>query len=303
MQSENFVLNFRAGQGEQIEIDNGRAPRYPFESWETGLSCLDEETVLGGGLHPGETSVVAAVTGRGKSAFADQLADKISMTIPTSYFSFEMGSDTTTERLIAKRTGYTVLQVRKKLGEFPVDPKIEKALEVLQYERHLHIIEGSLDEPMTLDDCFDRILLDQSRFVIFDSMDFVVDWSVQSHRADYPARDVFRRLRSFIKQHRIHVMSVHQLKAPMGPNRKPDVGDMADSYFVSKAADTVIIIHRPDIEGDFADVAEFLVRKNRNGRICTLPVEWYGQTMSYRDMMPSRYERYEASKVTRKKSA
>jgi replicative DNA helicase len=288
-----FPINFRAGSSEMVAAMNGRAARPPFLSWETGLAELDY--ALGGGLHPGELTVVGARTGKGKSSFVDQLALTLSRAIPTTYFSYEMRYNRTIERMVSKITNIPALAVRIMLSKPPpMDVRISAAIDQLMYGRTLRVAQSDHEIPSDLNTAFVQLIEDQSRLAIFDALEDLDDWdSVAGQRADYAPRDVLRRITQFAQEGQIHVISVHQLQRPTGTRaRKPDEGDLADSFHVAKKADNVIMIHRPFGDDPALDnVAELIIRKNRNGPTCTIHVEWYGKTMSYRDMLPSEQER------------
>lgn len=287
-----FAIPDRAGTQEAVDIEHGRLLRPQRENWDTGLDELD--SMLGGGLHPGDLTVLAAYTGFGKSSFIDQLALRLSTCISTIYFSLEMNRARTTERLIAKIMRKPVPYVQALMSYENVPESLRAAVEKLQFDRNLRLVQTELDVPTTLASVMTQIDASGARLIILDDVTYLEEWAENAYgRVDSNKREIMRHLAQLAQERRVHVLSVHQLKAPTGPvNRRPSVGDISDSYHVAKIADTVLILHRPHI-GDVArdSVVELLVRKNRNGPPCTLHVAWDGPTMSFRDMHPDEQAR------------
>lgn len=78
----------------------------------TGIASLDSKL---GGLHSGETIVITAETGGGKSACAHNIAEYVGLVLKKTVmiFSYELPALTVTNRIIACRAGINTEHIRK----------------------------------------------------------------------------------------------------------------------------------------------------------------------------------------------
>lgn len=291
-----YMLTLRAGIAELADAEAGKAARGKPEWLETGIDELDH--ILGGGLKLGELTVWSGYTGGGKSAIADQIALNVSRSRKTLYYAYEMGRQRTTDRILAKMLKTDAVSVANALAAVPVPEAAQKALHSLAYEHALKLDEVIDEVPNTVDVCLSLALAEKAKLVIIDDLTYLDEWYAPAYgRADLPMKTVMRRLRKAATILNAHIMCVHQTKSSF-LGTKPGLSDLADAHHVAKAADAVVMIHRPFRgQGVFKDsIVELLIEKNRNGPVGLVHVEWYGRTMSYRTMMPQDQENLECCK-------
>ncbi len=98
-----------------------------------------------------------------------------------------------------------------------------------------------------------------------------------------------RGLKNLARDLDIPVIALAQVKASVDtrPDKRPNIGDLANSDELTREADSIIMIYRDDVYNDpspHKGMAELLVEKNRHGPCGMIEVAFLAETMRFRDL-------------------
>jgi replicative DNA helicase len=235
-----------------------------------GLPALDE---IVGGLQGGEVCVIAADTGVGKSALALQAIRMASLDrgLPVALFSLEMSWVQLLER-IHMQSGVPLQALRR--GIFT---KSERAIVTettqLLIERNNIFIED--DFGLDIAGIYSRSralkVKDDIKLIVVDYLQLVGASGVgRDANREREVAAVSHRLKALAHELDLIVLSLSQLN---------DQGLLRESRAIGQDADVVLVIKRPESEGE---PHEILVRKHRNGQAgVTIPVRFRGEQMRF----------------------
>lgn len=239
----------------------------------TGLLDLDD---LLGGLEPESLVIVAARPSMGKTAFALNVAEYVSLDMgePTLLVSLEMGRHPITERWLVSRSR--------------VDGHKVKSGRNLS-TREMHAINEAHREFVTanihIDDTPARSMLqiaanarrikaqDGLSLMIVDYIQLVEPDEPRDNRQEQVAK-ISRRLKTLAREIKVPVIALSQLNRGVEnrEDKRPRLADLRESGAIEQDADQVILLHRPDYydANDKPGAAELIVAKNRNGATGTV---------------------------------
>jgi replicative DNA helicase len=247
----------------------------------TSITGLDEVTH---GLRPGALYVVAATTGKGKSALATGIACNLVLARPptkVAFFSLEMGEQEIVDRLLCRT------------GRLPHDALVTGRLDAEQFGRIVAAAADLRDAPLHLEahptltptQLLSRLRrLDGLGLVVVDYLQLVTPDRANEKRAQEVA-EVARMLKQAAMTLQVPVLALAQLNRDVDrrPGGKPQLADLKESGEIEQAADVVVFIwngHDPE-DG----VRELLVAKNRHGRADVgIRVSWIGDRMRFGDL-------------------
>lgn len=98
-----------------------------------------------------------------------------------------------------------------------------------------------------------------------------------------------RGLKNLARDLDIPVIALAQVKASVDtrPDKRPNIGDLANSDELTREADSIIMIYRDEVYDENSSqkgTAELLVEKNRHGPCGMIPVAFLAETMRFRDL-------------------
>lgn len=247
-------------------------PRLP-----TGFPDLDN--MMNGGMGQGQMIVVAARPGRGKSVLAVDISRHVALRLHknVAFFSLEMSKREVMLRILAAETN-TRLSNLMRHEATPEDwTRLSEHVEELM-ESNFYIDD---DPNLTMVDIKSKTRRLSHRH----PLDLVVIDYLQllSSGKDYKDRqhevsDMSRQVKLLAKELGCPIIAVAQLNRNVeqrGEDATPKLSDLRESGSLEQDADMVLMINRPDAEDmDHARAgeADFLVVKNRAGRIGTVKV-------------------------------
>ena len=241
----------------------------------TGYSELDE----GGGFTDGQLNIVAGATSHGKTSLALSFVDKaIEQGIPVAMFSLEMGRRELGARFVAMESGVSAsLQLNP--SRVPQIEEFNRLMDSVQVIR----VRGT---KLIFDDHFssniDQICSSirsmhyqhHIKGVVIDYLQILGTNKHVSNREQLMG-EVARQLKNIAVDLGIWVIALSQLnRDPNSSN--PSIDRLRDSGQIAEAADRVIILYRPELNGTnypkpFTEIitkgtAMLNVVKNRNGK-------------------------------------
>lgn len=231
--------------------------------------------------------VLAAKTSVGKTSFAlNVILNVLSKGQHVVFFSLEQPEDQIFERLLAIHSGIPLEDIRMGIA----DPPKKKVEELQEMMTRLHV-----DDTANIPTSYAMSVARQKRFEWGKVALIVVDYLHIMRLNDRPTvealGDAVKELRGLGKELGCPVLLLSQLKREdpsQKKNKRPDLSDLRSSGEIEQSADQVIFLHREsyfDMPGSAPeiDLAEVLIRKNRNGRLGILALDWLPSTVSFRE--------------------
>lgn len=230
----------------------------------TGFTEVDEK-LLGGGVVPSYTYVVAGRPSMGKSTFAlDICCNAADQGFRSVFVTREMPKESLMDRMAAAKSG---------VPRF----KIQSGIKQSDYEAVLEAAEAMRLVPIIIDDTsetiqeIDHFLNEMERSN--QKVDLLVIDYLQLMKGD--GKDgrtnevsfISRETKGLAMRHEIPVIEVSQLtRAPGKEHREPELHDLRESGQIEQDADVVLFIHGDEPEEDMQFYQrELLCRKQREG--------------------------------------
>jgi len=253
----------------------------------TSYSELDSMT---GGLQPGDLIIIAASPSMGKTALALNLARNVAVehAHKVAVFSLEMTTQSLVMRLLASeaqvdasafRNGFisveshgALVRAAEKLSQAHIwidDTPAATVLEIRAKCRRMHAQKG-LD------------------LVIVDYLQLARAGSNLASR-EQEISEISRGLKGLAKELNVPVIALSQLNR--GPetrkeDKRPILADLRESGAIEQDADIIGFIYRDIVynpETEHPDMAELLIRKQRNGPTGTVKLEFLGRFALFKD--------------------
>lgn len=253
----------------------------------TNFSELDAMT---GGLQPGDLIIIAARPSMGKTALALNLARNIAVDhgSKVAVFSLEMTTQSLVMRLLASeakvdasafRNGFisveshgALVHAAEKLSAADIwidDTPAASVLEMRAKCRRMHAQRG-----------LDLVIVDYLQLARAGS-------NVASREQEIS--EISRGLKGLAKELNVPVIALSQLNR--GPetrkeDKRPILADLRESGAIEQDADIIGFIYRDVVynpETEHQDMAELLIRKQRNGPTGTVKLEFLGRFALFQD--------------------
>ena len=253
----------------------------------SGFRDLDELT---NGFHRGQLILVAARPALGKSTLALDFARSASIkhSMPTIFFSLEMGRAEIAMRLLSAEAAIPLQKMRKGTIEQRDWTTIAQ-------------VRGDIDAaPLYIDDSPNMTLVEIRakcrrlkqrvglQMVVIDYLQLMTSGKrVESRQQE--VSEFSRSLKLLAKELQVPVIALSQLNR--GPeqrsDRKPQLSDLRESGSLEQDADAVILLHRESAyekDNPRAGEADFILAKHRNGPTGTVTVGFQGHYSRFADM-------------------
>jgi replicative DNA helicase len=242
----------------------------------SGLPDLDRVTR---GFRPGDLIVIAADTGRGKSALWLNAALHLTVTrgLPVAAFSLEMSETELIQRALSL-TAY-VPHDRLTRGDMKVDEwrrAADAAGELVTAP--LALWTDGLIRPAGVRSQLRRWKARNptAALAVVDYLQLLTpDEKTDSRTADVSS--ISRALKVAAMDLHIPILAVSQLRRRL-PNTRPHRNDLRESGSIENDASVVILIHHSEEE---PGVAELIIAKNRHGAEASVKVKWTGEQMRF----------------------
>lgn len=231
--------------------------------------CMDIDRILAG-FQPSELILVAARPSVGKSALGLQMAMNAAMEqgLPTLFISLEQSSTELTERILCNQA--RVDSYRMRTGR----------LDSGDIERLMKTGDALSNAPLWIDDTPAQNMfrisatarrLKKKKGLSMLMVDYVQLVDPDNHKAQRYEQvgSISRRMKMLAKDLDIPVVCMAQVNRSSEDrrDRSPRLGDLRESGSLEQDADTVILMHRPEVgdPGTEEGLCEINIAKNRNG--------------------------------------
>lgn len=256
----------------------------------TGVSDLD--SLLGGGLKPGQMVIVAGRPAMGKSTLAVDFARRatIKRNHTAVIFSLEMGREQL-ERRITSATGRVPLHRLTQPSRLTEADWVRIATATDRFaDANLFIDDSS---SLTVTQIRARARRIQQRhgldLIVIDYLQLLQSGLGRVESRQVEVSLMSRSIKLLAKELGVPVVVLCQLNR--GPeqrtDKKPVLSDLRESGSLEQDADIVILVHREDAydpESPRAGEADLIVAKNRDGHTPIITVAFQGHYARFTDM-------------------
>ncbi len=211
----------------------------------TGFDRIDEE----GGLQKGDLIIVAAETSQGKSAFALSLVlSAIQNKHPVIYYSLEMSRLQLTTRLIALSTDIPIKMLRgAAITDNILSQVDDRAITICG--KPLYFDDRSTSNIETIISSIRSMKMKYNiRGAFIDYLQIATLNIKNVTNKEQQTAEIARRLKNLAKELGIWIVLLSQLNRNM-ENPEPKIHRLRDSGQIAEAADSVILIYRPEVYG------------------------------------------------------
>jgi replicative DNA helicase len=253
----------------------------------TGFVELNKRT---GGFHGGELIIIAGRPGMGKSAFAVNIAEHMSITLgkTVAIFNLEMPREQIVNRILCSQA----LVSNNKIRTGSMEPE--------DWEKICDVADTIAKAPLYIDDtatitvsqirakCRRLKQMKQLDMVIIDYLQLMQS-SGRSDNRQQEISEISRSLKVLAKELDIPVVALSQLKreSESQKGKKPILSDLRESGAIEQDADLVIFLFRSyyySKNPEEKDLAECIIAKNRSGDTDTFPLGFKGEYTKFQNI-------------------
>jgi len=246
----------------------------------TGYPDLDDAI---GGLRPKELTVVGARPGQGKSLIGLCIADHVgtNLGLPVLFASLEMTEEQLTQRRIAATAKVPLTRIVRHEVTDDEWGLIQRVMDRLTTTQ-LHV-----DDKPRVSFAHIRGRLramartgQEARLLVVDYLGFMAEPRNESRQQ--AIAELARQAHDVAREFGIPVVLLAQLNRLVDSrsDKSPLLSDLRESGEIEQSADIVLLLHREDYyepESPRAGEIDVLVRKNRQGPLCTVTLCFQGQ--------------------------
>ncbi|MCA9132311.1 MAG: replicative DNA helicase, partial [Planctomycetales bacterium] len=263
-----------------------------------------EFDAMSGGLHNGELVILAARPSMGKTAFALNVAENVSLLghAPVLFVSLEMSGVELADRLLCSvarvnghrlRNGTISQEDRKRL--------VEKAVEISHAPLY---VDDSPSRTVSEISAVARRIRQKEKalgLIVIDYLQLIDPDNPKDPRQEQVAK-IARRLKGMAREQRVPVLCLAQLnrQAEEGKDHRPRLSHLRESGAIEQDADVVMFVHREEYyhRGDeasqYAGQAEIIVAKQRNGPVGEVELTWLKEFTRFQDRSPERHSEFDS---------
>jgi replicative DNA helicase len=242
--------------------------QYSISGLPTGFVDLDEKTA---GLQNSELIIIAARPSIGKTAFALGVARHLTVNeaMPILFVSLEQSRIELAERLMCCQARVDSHKLRAgHLSSGEDMPKLIEAGDTLRKAK-LFIDDSPGQGMLRIAANARRLKLRHGiKAVFIDYLQLIEPDNRRDSRQEQVA-GISRRLKHLARELHIPVVALAQLNRSLEDRQehKPRLADLRESGAIEQDADTVMLLHRPEMyePGEHAGMVEVIIGKQRNG--------------------------------------
>lgn len=284
---------------DRLEAQDGKG----FQGLPTGYVELDD---MLRGLQPGELVIVAARPSMGKTAFALNLAEQISLgglthvredkpRVPIAFFSLEMSKAAVVQRLISARSGISSHNLRS--GEGIDFRKVIQACGELE-QAPIFIDDTPNMTVMTLRARARRLVRKEGiKCIMIDYLQLLTSPGAARESRQVEVSTISRGIKALARELEVPVVCLAQLNrgSEQREGNRPRMADLRESGSIEQDADVIALLHREEyyhvqdenwaIENpDKVGIAEIIIAKQRNGPTGVAKLKWDSGTTRFKNL-------------------
>lgn len=261
----------------------------------TGFYELDRMTA---GLQPGDLIVLAARPSMGKTAFALNIAENVSVNegLPAVVFSMEMGASQLALRMVGSLG--RINQQNLRTGRLQDDEwgRLSEAVEKMK-DVSLFIDETPGLNPAELRARARRQARQCGRLglIVIDYLQLMSGSSSNEENRATVLGEISRGLKALAKELQCPVIALSQLNRSVETrtDKRPMMSDLRESGAIEQDADVIMFIYRDEYynkESKEPGVAEIIIGKQRNGPVGTVKLTFLKPLTKFDNLAPGSYD-------------
>ena len=250
----------------------------------TGLEDVDARLQ---GLRKGESLILGARPGIGKTALATQVAAHVALDlgIRTAYFTLEMDKQSLLERIASQRTGVRFESIRRKRMAEGEAGRVAELMETLKDHWPLKIFKCRRFSADDFEAHARRLVaLDGCGFIVVDYVQRMA-WPKGCREKRLAVEENCRRIVDLAGELNVPVMVVSQLNRS-AEGVEPGLEHLAESGTIEADADIILLLHRAN---RIATDALAILAKQRNGQACSVSLTWRPEVVRFESFAHSPY--------------
>lgn len=261
----------------------------------TGFYELDRMTA---GLQPGDLIVLAARPSMGKTAFALNIAENVSVNegLPSVVFSMEMGAAQLALRMVGSLG--RINQQNLRTGRLQDDEwgRLSEAVEKMK-DVSLFIDETPGLNPAELRARARRQARQCGRLglIVIDYLQLMSGSSSNEENRATVLGEISRGLKALAKELQCPVIALSQLNRSVETrtDKRPMMSDLRESGAIEQDADVIMFIYRDEYynkDSKEPGVAEIIIGKQRNGPVGTVKLTFLKPLTKFDNLAPGSYD-------------
>ncbi|WP_343128568.1 replicative DNA helicase [Buchnera aphidicola (Kurisakia onigurumii)] len=247
----------------------------------TGYQDLNKKT---SGLQPSELIIIAARPSMGKTTFAMNLCENISMIYekPVLIFSLEMPAEQIMMRMLASLSRVNQANIRTGNLNDEDWSRISSTINILIKKKNIYIDDSSALTPSEVRSRARRIYRENKGLsvIMIDYLQLMRVPSFSENRA-LEIAEISRTLKALSKELQVPIIALSQLNRSLEQrsDKRPVNSDLRESGSLEQDADLIMFIYRDEVyheDTDLKGIAEIIIGKQRNGPVGTVKLTFNG---------------------------
>ncbi len=270
------------------DVQSGNVPKNTIY---TDFPSLDRKTH---GLKPGEMVLIAARPSVGKTAFALNIAANVALGHgkKVAIFSLEMPSDLLAKRMLAYISKVQITKMDTRGGLTQTDyRKLYNGYRAL-LASGIYIDDYSMNGPTDVLSKCRRLKREQGLdLVIIDYLQLMTEQKSgrSSESRQVEVSDMSRKMKIYAKELGCPIILLSQMSRDIEKrdDHSPLLSDLRESGSIEQDADVVMFLNNPSRYNPALPANEVIldVKKNRNGTIGEIRLDWDGDTTSFKEIV------------------
>ena len=252
----------------------------------SGFKGLDDKL---SGFQKSDLIILAARPSMGKTSLSLDIARKAALGgVSVGYFSLEMSSQQLVDRMLAAESNVDLWKIRirdgmSRMSKAPIYIDDQAGNNIMSMRATARRLKAQYD--------LDLIIVDYLQ---------LMTTSRNHDNMVNQVTEISRALKGLARELNVPVIALSQLsRAVEARGGKPRLSDLRDSGAIEQDADVVMFIHRDRLDdgGGYAQQAEVLIEKHRNGATGLVPLFFEANRATFMDVETSQYNEYEETQV------
>lgn len=242
---------------------------------DTGYVDVNKKTA---GLQPSDLIIIAARPSMGKTTFAMNICENVSLTNdkPVMIFSLEMPTEQLMMRSLASLSRVNQTSIRTGQLDDEDWARLSGTMGLLLEKKNIYIDDSSGLTPMDVRSRARRLSREHGglSLIMIDYLQLMRVPSLSDNRT-LEIAEISRSLKALAKELNVPVIALSQLNRSLEQraDKRPVNSDLRESGSIEQDADLIMFIYRDEVyheNSDMKGIAEIIIGKQRNGPIGTV---------------------------------
>ncbi len=249
---------------------------------DTGYVDVNKKTA---GLQSSDLIIIAARPSMGKTTFAMNICENVSLTNdkPVMIFSLEMPTEQLMMRSLASLSRVNQTSIRTGQLDDEDWARLSGTMGLLLEKKNIYIDDSSGLTPMDVRSRARRLSREHGglSLIMIDYLQLMRVPSLSDNRT-LEIAEISRSLKALAKELNVPVIALSQLNRSLEQraDKRPVNSDLRESGSIEQDADLIMFIYRDEVyheNSDMKGIAEIIIGKQRNGPIGTVRLTFNGQ--------------------------